>query len=94
MLPATRMQHGNHPRIWQMNNLLRIASICEYSNGLEYIDLRDNRKWKVVKNNGGGNRSFDSLFGTKIKTDRCDNVCSFHNTDKIACNDKYSNIKC
>ena len=44
MLPPRKMQYANHPQIWKRNNTLYIASICEYSNGLEFIDLRQNRK--------------------------------------------------
>ena len=71
-LPPTRMQHGNNPLIWCRNdNLLCIASICEYSNALECIDLRENkRNWKVVYFDQGksDSRSLSNVFGVEIPT--------------------------
>ena len=69
MLPQpTKMQHGNYPVMWIHDyDLLCIASINVYGNGLEYIDLRDNKgKWKVLYFRGGGTRSFSSLFDCDV----------------------------
>eukprot|EP01084_Bolivina_argentea_P023191 43223_1 len=64
-LPYTRMQHYKPVNMWTdyyQNNLLYIASMSKYAQGIEYIDLRmKNRTWKVTHFEGS-KHSLSSLF--------------------------------
>ena len=60
-LPDTNKGHDMYPLIWleDYNNLLHIMSIS--SNCIEYIDLRESKKW-IVKND-----NVSKLFNTTFK---------------------------
>eukprot|EP01084_Bolivina_argentea_P291591 501149_1 len=59
VLPKTGLEHDMNPMIWiEDNNLLHIMSV--QSNGMEYIDLRESKKWITsVKN-------LEQLFNVKF----------------------------
>lgn len=64
----TRLQHENYPKLWRQNQLLCIMSVGTFSNGFEWIDLRENKTWKVIYF-PGTKRSLSSLFGQNVPVD-------------------------
>merc|ERR1711920_1111265 len=61
-LPSSNLKHDMNPMIWtQDNNLLYIASV--ESKRIEYIDLRELKKWEY------GTINLEGLFNTKFDYD-------------------------
>eukprot|EP01084_Bolivina_argentea_P291594 501154_1 len=61
-MPNTNLQHDMNPMIWiENNNLLHIMSV--QSNGIEFIDLRESKKWETSVND------LEKIFKTEFVLD-------------------------
>lgn len=72
-IPPTNMEHLRDVIIWRDVDLLFIASTETAGNGVEYIDLREGKQWKIL--HGVYNPTLTQLFGIHSLQARFRKLC-------------------